>query len=89
MITTAFDLEQDQQRCDEQAAIAEELAIMGEGDALEYNDPARTDWAYMTGYARGLRLKMAYIREQAQMLEAEGLAVETEAERIFDETLIF
>ena len=89
MITTAFDLEQDQQRCDEQAAIAEELAIMGEGDALEYNDPARTDWAYMAGYARGLRLKMAYIREQAQMLEAEGLAVETEAERIFDETLIF
>ncbi len=38
MITTAFDLEQDQQRCDEQAAIAEELAIMGEGDALDYND---------------------------------------------------
>ena len=89
MITTAFDLEQDQQRCDEQAAIAEELAIMGEGDALEYNDPARTDWAYMAGYARGLRLKMAYIREQAQMLDAEGLAVEAEAERIFDDTLIF
>lgn len=89
MITTAFDLEQDQQRCDEQAAIAEELAIMGEGDALEYNDPARTDWAYMAGYARGLRLKMADIREQAQMLDAEGLAVEAEAERIFDETLIF
>ena len=89
MITTAFDLEQDQQRCDEQAAIAEELAIMGEGDGFDCIDPARSDWAYMTGYARGLRLKMAYIREQAQMLEAEGLAVETEAERILDETLIF
>ena len=89
MITTAFDLEQDQQRCDEQAAIAEELAIMGEGDGFDCIDPARTDWAYMAGYARGLRVKMAYIREQAQMLEVEGLAVETEAERIFDETLIF
>lgn len=89
MITTAFDLEQDQQRCEEQAAIAEELAISGEGDGFDCIDPARTDWAYMTGYARGLRLKMAYIREQAQMLEAEGLAVEAEAERIFDETLIF
>ena len=88
-MTATIDLELDQQRCDEQAAIAEELAIMGEGDALEYNDPARTDWAYMAGYARGLRLKMADIREQAQMLDAEGLAVEAEAERIFDETLIF
>lgn len=88
-MTATIDLELDQQRCDEQAAIAEELAIMGEGDALDYNDPARTDWAYMAGYARGLRLKMADIREQAQMLDAEGLAVEAEAERIFDETLIF
>ena len=89
MITTAFDLEQDQQRCDEQAAIAEELAIMGEGDALEYNDPARTDWAYMAGYARGLRLQMAYIREQAQMLDAEGLAVEAKAEAMFGEKIPF
>lgn len=88
-MSATIDLALDQQRCDEQAAIAEELAIMGEGDALEYNDPARTDWAYMAGYARGLRLKMADIREQAQMLDAEGLAVEAEAERIFDETLIF
>ncbi len=88
-MTATIDLELDQQRCDTQAAIAEELAIMGEGDALDCIDPARSDWAYMTGYARGLRLKMAYIREQAQMLEAEGLAVEAEAERIFDETLIF
>lgn len=88
-MTATIDLELDHQRCDERDAIAEELAIMGESDALEYNDPARTDWAYMTGYARGLRLKMAHIREQAQMLEAEGLAVEAEAESIFDETLIF
>lgn len=88
-MTATIDLALDQQRCDEQAAIAEELAIMGEGDALDCINPARSDWAYMTGYARGLRLKMAYIQEQAQMLEAEGLAVEAEAERIFDETLIF
>ena len=89
MITTAFDLELDQQRCDEQAAIAEELAIMGEGDGFDCIDPARTDWAYMAGYARGLRLKMAYIQEQAQMLEAEGLAVEAKAETMFGEKIPF
>ena len=88
-MTATIDLELDQQRCDAQAAIAEELAIMGEGDGFDCIDPVRSDWAYMAGYARGLRLKMADIREQAQMLDAEGLAVEAEAERIFDETLIF
>ena len=88
-MTATIDLELDQQRCDAQAVIAEELAIMGEGDALDCIDPTRSDWAYMTGYARGLRLKMAYIREQAQMLEAEGLAVEAKAEAMFGEKIPF
>ncbi len=43
----------------------------------------------MAGYARGLRLKMADIREQAQMLDAEGLAVEAKAETMFGKKIPF
>jgi hypothetical protein len=48
-----------------------------------YDDvrPASSDLAYMSGYSKGLRRKMADIQYQAEMLEAEGLAVEACLER--------
>ena len=90
MITTAFDLDLDQQRCEQQAAIAEELFIDGESDG--YCDgvrPASSDLAYMAGYSQGLRRKMADLQRQAELLEAEGLAVEATAEAIFGEKIPF
>ena len=85
MITTAFDLDIDQQRCEQQAAIAFELFIDGESDAYDGVRPASLDLEYMSGYSRGLRRKMADIQHQAEMLEAEGLAVEA----IFGEEIPF
>lgn len=76
MIATAFDLDIDQQRCEQQAAIALELFIDGESDAYDGVRPVSSDLAYMSGYSQGMRRKMADIQYQAEMLEAEGLAVE-------------
>ena len=90
MITTAFDLDVDQQRCEQQAAIAEELFIDGEADG--YCDgvrPISSDGAYLAGYSKGLRRKMADIQRQAELLEAEGLAVEAKVEAIFGEKIPF
>jgi hypothetical protein len=89
MITTAFDLDLDQQRCGQQAVIAE-LFINGESDG--YCDgvrPVSSDRVYMAGYSQGLRRKMADIQRQAEMLEAEGLAVEASVEAMFGEKLVF
>lgn len=41
------------------------------------------------GYSQGLRTKMADIKRQAEMLEAEGLDVEAKVEAIFGEELVF
>ena len=85
MTTAIFALDLDQQRCETQDAmvaprtaegIALELFIDGEGDAYDGIRPASLDLAYMSGYSQGLRRKMANIQHQAEMLEAEGLAVE-------------
>ena len=89
MITTAFDHYLDQQRQEQQAAIALELFISGEGDGFNGVRPASSDLAYMTGYSQGLRRKMADIQRLAQMLEAEGLAYEAKVEAIFAEELVF
>ena len=85
MITATFDLDIDQQRCEQQSAmvaprtaegIALELFINGQGDGFDGVYPASLDLVYMSGYSQGLRRKMADIQYQAEMLEAEGLAVE-------------
>ena len=76
MITTAFDLDIDQQRCEQQATIAFELFIDGESDAYDGVRPASLDLAYMTGYSQGIKRKLVEMQHQAEMLEAEGLAVE-------------
>lgn len=83
MTTAIFDL--DQQRIETQDAIALELFINGESDAFDGIYPASPDSAYMTGYSQGLRRKMADLQRQAEMLEAEGLAVEA----MFEEELVF
>lgn len=85
MITATFDLDIDQQRCEQQSAIALELFINGQGDGFDGVYPASLDLAYMSGYSQGLRRKMANIQYQAEMLEAEGLAVEA----IFGEEIPF
>ncbi len=82
-MTISLDL--DQQRCEQQAAIAEELFISGEGDGFDGIYPASLDLAYMSGYSQGLRRKMADIQRQAELLEAEGLAVEA----MFEDQLVF
>lgn len=90
MITTAFDLDIDQQQREIQAVIAEELFIDGESDG--YCDgvrPTSSDLAYLAGYSKGLRRKMADIQRQAELLEAEGLAVEAKVETIFGEKIPF
>lgn len=90
MTTATFDLDLDQQRCEQQAAIAEELFINGESDG--YCDgirPASSDLAYMAGYSQGLRRKMIDIKRQALLLEQEGLAVEARVEAIFGEKIPF
>lgn len=76
MIATAFDLDVDQQRCEQQAVIALELFIDGESDAYDGVRPASSDLAYMSGYSQGMRRKLVEMQHQAEMLEAEGLAVE-------------
>lgn len=89
MSTTVFALDLDQQRCETQAVIAEELFISGEGDSFDGVRPASSDLAYMSGYSQGLRRKMADIQRQAELLEAEGLAVEATVEAIFGEKIPF
>lgn len=85
MITTAFDLDLDQQRQEQQAAIALELFIDGESDAYDGVRPVSSDLAYMAGYSQGMRRKLVEMQRQAEMLEAEGLAVEA----MFEEELVF
>lgn len=89
MTTATFDLNLDQQRCEVQAAIAEELFISGESDAYDGEDPASFDLAYMSGYSQGLRRKLIEMQRQAEMLEAEGLAVEASVEALFGEKIPF
>lgn len=69
-------LELDQQRQEQQAQIAEELFICGEGDGFGGIYPASSDIAYLGGYSQGLRRKLADIQRQALLLQQEGLAVE-------------
>lgn len=85
MIATAFDLDLDQQRCEKQSAmvaprtavgIALELFIDGESNAYDGVRPASSDLAYMTGYSQGIKRKLVEMQHQAELLEAEGLAVE-------------
>ena len=76
MTTAIFALDLDQQRCEKQSAIALELFIDGEGDAYDGVRPASLDLAYMTGYSQGIKRKMVEMQHQAELLEAEGLAVE-------------
>lgn len=82
MITTAFDLDIDQQRCEQQAEIALELFTDGESDAYDGVRPASSDLAYMAGYSQGTRRKLVEMQHQAELLEAEGLAVEAMFEEI-------
>ena len=90
MIATAFDLDSDQQRCEQQATITEELFINGESDGYCNGiRPVSSDSAYMAGYSQGLRRKMIDIKRQALLLEQEGLAVEARVEAIFGEKIPF
>lgn len=57
MISTAFDLNLDQQHQEQQAAIALELFISGQGDGFDGVRPASSDLAYITGYSQGLRVR--------------------------------
>lgn len=43
----------DQQRCDQQDAIAEELYITGFSDGLDGDPPTSNDEAYQLGYKKG------------------------------------
>lgn len=87
MNTAILDL--DQQCQEQQVAIALKLFISGEGDGFNGVRPASSDLAYITGYSQGLRTKMADIKRQAEMLQAEGLDVEAKVEAIFAEELVF
>ena len=60
-MTYDIGLELDQQRCEQQATIAEELFISGQGDGFNGNYPASSDIAYLAGYSQGLRRKLADI----------------------------
>jgi len=82
-MTISLDL--DQQRCEQQAAIAEELFISGETEAFHNVYPASSDIAYLTGYSQGLRRKLADIQRQALLLQQEGLVVEA----MFGDELVF
>lgn len=85
MNTAIFALDLDQQRCETQDAmvaprtafgIALELFIDGESNAYDGVRPASSDLAYMTGYSQGIKRKLVEMQHQAELLEAEGLAVE-------------
>jgi hypothetical protein len=79
-------LELDQQRCEQQATIAEELFISGESDGFDSGcPPASSDIAYLAGYSQGLRRKLADIQCQALLLQQESLAVEA----MFGDELVF
>lgn len=69
-------LDYDQQRCEEQSVIAEELFIAGESDGFDGTNPISCDLAYLAGYSNGLRRKLADIQRQALLLQQEGEAVE-------------
>ena len=84
-MTYDIGLELDQQRCEQQATIAEELFISGQGDGFDGNYPARSEIDYLTGYSQGLRRRLADIQGQALLLQQESLAVEA----IFRDELIF
>ena len=83
MTHTSLDL--DQQQIETQAAIAEELFISGASDGFDGIYPTSTDVAYMSGYAQGIRRKLADIQRQALLLQQEGQAVEA----MFSEELEF
>jgi hypothetical protein len=86
-MTYDIGLELDQQRCEQQAAIAEELFISGETDGFDGDGvyPASSDIAYLAGYSQGLRRRLADIQRQALLLQQEGLAVEA----MFGDELVF
>lgn len=54
-MTISLDL--DQQRQEQQAAIAEELFISGQTDAFDGIYPDSSDLAYLAGYSQGLRVR--------------------------------
>ena len=78
-------LELDQQHCEQQAAIAEELLISGQGDGFDGNYPESLEIDYLTGYSQGLRRRLADIQGQALLLQQEGLVVEA----MFGDELVF
>ena len=84
-MTYDIGLELDQQRCEQQATITEELFISGESDGFDGIYPASSDIAYLEGYSQGLRRRLADIQCQALLLQQEGLAVEA----MFGDELVF
>ena len=78
-------LELDQERCEQQATIAEELFISGQGDGFDGNYPESLEIDYLAGYSQGLRRRLADIQGQALLLQQEGLTVEA----MFGDELIF
>ena len=84
-MTYDIGLELDQQRCEQQATIAEELLINGESDGFDGNYPESLEIDYLAGYSQGLRRRLADIQGQALLLQQEGLTVEA----MFGDELIF
>jgi len=84
-MTYDIGLELDQERGEQQAAIAEELLISGQSDGFNGDYPASSEIDYLAGYSQGLKRKIADIQSQNLLLEQEGLAVEA----IFGDELVF
>ncbi|MBW4639774.1 MAG: hypothetical protein KME05_16370 [Gloeocapsa sp. UFS-A4-WI-NPMV-4B04] len=84
-MTYDIGFELDQQRCEQQATIAEELFISGQGDGFDGNYPASSEIDYLAGYSQGLRRRLADIQGQALLLQQEGLVVEA----MFGDELVF
>ena len=84
-MTYDIGLELDQQRCEQQATIAEELFISGQGDGFDGKYPESLEIDYLAGYSQGLRRRLADIQGQALLLQQEGLTVEA----MFGDELVF
>ncbi len=84
-MTYDIGLELDQQRCEQQAGIAEELFVTGESDGFDGNYPASSEIDYLVGYSQGLKRKLTDIQFQKLLLQQEGLAVEA----MFGDELVF
>lgn len=73
----ALFLDLDQQRIEQQDAIAEDLRIAGFTDAVEGNKPeSDQETPYLMGYLEGLKHLQLEIRLAAQLLDFEGRRLE-------------